>query len=294
MFSSGICRFVAGLGKKILIANSMALMADHVFNLSAMSDAYANVPVTLAWLGSVAYTLQIYYDFSGYSDMAIGLGWMFGFRFQENFNYPYVSDSVGEFWRRWHISLTTWFREYVYFPLGGSRISNMDTVAWNSFVVWVLTGMWHGAEWTFLLWGLWNFFFSSLERVTNFARRGIPPLMKHVYLLLVVNIGWVFFRASDLYQAFLFLRNMFGMNDNGFFSATATMFVREYWIFWALGILFSAPVMPRIGKALRDGGLGLYGRLVCAVYPFAVLGLFAVCVAWLVKGSYNPFIYFNF
>jgi alginate O-acetyltransferase complex protein AlgI len=161
---------------------------------------------------------------------------------------------VTEFWRRWHISLTTWFREYVYFPLGGSRVANMDAGARNALVVWLLTGMWHGAEWTFLLWGLWHFFFIIMERVTGLSKREVPSILKHVYLLLVVNIGWVFFRAKDLYHAFLFLKNMLGLNDNGFFSATALMFIREYWIFLALGALFSAPVMPGIGYALRNGG----------------------------------------
>ena len=152
-FSVGTCRFIAGLGKKVLLSNNFAVIADYIFNCYQGGGC----PVTLAWLGSFAYTLQLFFDFSGYSDMAIGLGLMFGFKFEENFNYPYISKSIGEFWRRWHISLGTWFKEYIYFPLGGSKVKNMDIVLRNMLVVWVFTGIWHGAEWTFLIWGLLNF-----------------------------------------------------------------------------------------------------------------------------------------
>jgi alginate O-acetyltransferase complex protein AlgI len=278
----------------MLLANSVALIADHCFSLSAMSRDTTSFPVTLAWLGSVAYTLQIYYDFSGYSDMAIGLGRMFGFEFRENFNYPYISDSVIEFWKRWHISLSTWFREYVYFPLGGSRVANKDTMVRNTLIVWMLTGIWHGAEWTFILWGIWHFMFIIFERVTNFSSRGIPKLLKHFYLLLAVNIGWVFFRAGDFYQACLYLRNMLGLNDNGFLSETALMFIRENWLFLVISIVFSAPIMPKIGDMIRSRSMGLCGSLLCIACPFMYIVLFALCVTYLVKGSYNPFIYFNF
>ena len=293
-FSYGVCRFIAGLGKKVLIANSMAVAADHVFNLSAMSESLTNVPVTLAWLGAFAYTLQIYYDFSGYSDMAIGLGHMFGFTFRENFNYPYSAVSIVDFWKRWHISLSTWCREYVYFPLGGSRVRNLDRAARNLFIVWMLTGIWHGAEWTFILWGLWHSVFIVFEHVAGFGKRKMPPLPGHIYTLLVVVTGWVFFRSGDLYQAFLYLRNMLWMNDNGFFSVTALMFLREYWVFFAVGALFSLPVMPKMGDMIRSRVMGFPGRIICLAYPFAMTALFIACVSYLVKGVYNPFIYFNF
>jgi alginate O-acetyltransferase complex protein AlgI len=293
-FSSGVARFVTGLGKKTLLANSMALVADHVFNISAMSAAETNVPASLAWVGAIAYTLQIYYDFSGYSDMAIGLGRMFGFEFLENFNYPYISLSISDFWRRWHISLSTWFREYVYFPLGGNRVASADTVVRNTFIVWLLTGIWHGADWSFVVWGLWNFTFIIVERVTNFDDAGIPRCLKHIYAMLAVIVGWVFFRAQDMYQALLYMKNMFGMNGNGFYSDTALMFLREYWLFFSLGIFFSTAVAPKISSMMRRRGMGAFGDLASAARPVAYMALFAACVAYLVRGSYNPFIYFNF
>ena len=164
----GLQRFVQGLAKKLLLANSMGAIADTVFSLTRLWHTQYLVPAALAWVGAAAYMLQIYLDFSAYSDIAIGLGGMFGFSFCENFNYPYIADSINEFWRRWHISLTRWFREYLYFPLGGSRTRNADFMVRNLLIVWLCTGIWHGANWTFVLWGLWNFLFAVLERVTGF------------------------------------------------------------------------------------------------------------------------------
>ena len=177
----GMCRFVQGLAKKLLLANSMGAIADTVFGLTRLWHTQYLVPAALAWVGAAAYMLQIYLDFSAYSDMAIGLGGMFGFSFCENFNYPYIADSINEFWRRWHISLTRWFREYLYFPLGGSRTRNADFMVRNLLIVWLCTGIWHGANWTFVLWGLWNFLFAVLERVTGFdewERKG--ALWRHI------------------------------------------------------------------------------------------------------------------
>lgn len=293
-FSYGICRFIIGLAKKVLIANSMAVIADHCFSMSAMSGTVTTVPVTLAWLGALAYMLQIYFDFSGYSDMAIGLGRMFGFKYKENFNYPYIAKSVVEFWRRWHISLSTWFREYVYIPLGGSRVENNDVMVRNTFIVWVLTGIWHGAEWTFLLWGMWYFVFIIFERVIDFANRRIPNFIRHIYLLLVVIIGWVLFRAEDLYQVTMYLGNMFGFNSNGFFSAEALMFLKEYWIVFLAGIVFSLPVAPKLSELIESGKMGIWGRILSVLYPVVIILLFIVVMAYLTKSAYNPFIYFNF
>jgi len=294
MVSSGCCRFITGVGKKILISNAMATIADHIFNLSAMSGSETIVPVSLAWLGILAYTLQIYFDFSGYSDMAIGLGRMFGFEFLENFNYPYVADSIVDFWRRWHISLSTWFREYVYFPLGGSRVANNDLMVRNTFIVWLLTGIWHGAEWAFLLWGMWNFAFIMLERIINFGELPIPKVFKHIYSLLIIGIGWMFFRAGDLYQAFLYLRNILGMNSNGFASDITVMFLREYWIFLAAGILFSMPIAPRISQVIKKRAMGNWSAVFNIAYPAVLMLIMIISVTYLAKGSYNPFIYFNF
>ena len=173
------------------------VVADNIYSLTEAGHQLVKIPVTLAWLGSFAYTLQIFFDFSGYSDMAIGLGKMFGFHFEENFNYPYISKSVSEFWRRWHISLSTWFREYVYFPLGGSRVENKDKMVRNLLVVWLLTGLWHGANWTFVFWGLFNFVCLLLERLFLFEKWKAHPVWKHLYTMLMVNFGWVLFRSES-------------------------------------------------------------------------------------------------
>ena len=226
MLSMGLCRFTVGLGKKVLLSNCFAAMADNIFNWSAIGVERYPVPVTLAWLGSLAYTLQIYYDFSAYSDMAIGLGLCFGFRFGENFNYPYSACCVSDFWRRWHISLTSWFREYVYIPLGGNRVANQDTMVRNMFVVWLLTGIWHGANWTFLFWGLYYFVLQLMERFFQIPKYAPGKPLCHLYTLLVVNAGWVIFRADNLYQAGRFFMNMLGLNHNGFFSDIAWMLLR--------------------------------------------------------------------
>ena len=193
-FSRGVCRFIVGLSKKVLLANNFAVVADQSFAFSAAD----NCSVAFAWLGAIAYTLQIYFDFSGYSDMAIGLGAMFGFHFPENFNYPYISKSVAEFWRRWHISLGSWFRDYVYFPLGGSRVKSKARLVFNLFIVWLLTGIWHGANFTFIAWGLIYFVLISLEKLTNFEKRNVNSAVRYIYTMFFVVIGWVFFRADSI------------------------------------------------------------------------------------------------
>lgn len=289
-FSVGCCRFLVGFSKKILLANNFALIADKVFDLTYSK----NIPVTFAWLGGIAYTLQIYYDFSAYSDMAIGLAGMFGFRLEENFNYPYISKSISEFWRRWHISLSTFFKEYVYFPLGGSRVENEDKMVRNTFIVWMLTGIWHGAEWTFFLWGLCNFVFILAERLFNFEKSNINNFVKHIYALAVIVIGWVLFRAENLEHAFLYLKNMFGLRSNGFFSNTAYMFIKEYLPFLVAGIIFATPIAKRINKLNVDKKMPVIGGILNILYPVVVIGLFVICMSYLVIGSYNPFIYFNF
>ena len=289
-FSVGCCRFLVGFSKKILLANNFALVTDQIFELTGAQT----VPASLAWLGAVAYTFQIYFDFSAYSDMAIGLAGMFGFRLEENFNYPYLSKSVGEFWRRWHISLSTFFREYVYFPLGGSRVENQDKMVRNTFVVWLLTGIWHGAEWTFILWGLCNFVFIMGERLFKFEKSNVPNAIKHVYALFVIIIGWVLFRAENLSQAFVYIKNMFGLNGNGFASDTALMFVKEYLPFFVGGIIFSTPIAKRINKMNAEKKMPVIGNILTVIYPVVIIGLFLISMCYLVIGSYNPFIYFNF
>lgn len=287
-FSVGTCRFITGLGKKLLIANSMAIIADRIFEMNTISS----IPLSLAWLGSIAYTLQIFFDFSGYSDMAIGIGLMFGFKFEENFNYPYISKSITEFWRRWHISLGAWFKDYVYFPLGGSRVKNKDKVLRNLFIVWLLTGIWHGAEWTFILWGLLNFVFIVMEKFFAIDKMTKHKVIRRGYTLFVVNLGWVLFRSTNLVEAGKFISSMFGFGGKGFWSDYTFMFLKEYSVFIIAAIILSTPIAKRMNKFIVDG---VRGRKILEFgYPFAIMGLFLICVSYLTKGTYNPFIYFNF
>ena len=276
-FSSGFARFSVGLAKKVLLANYVALIADNLFARTSVG-----LSVCSAWLGAIAYTLQIYFDFSGYSDMAIGLGRMFGFHFIENFNYPYIASSVTDFWRRWHISLSTWFRDYVYIPLGGSRVARGKWVR-NLFVVWLLTGIWHGANWTFLVWGLFFFALLLLERTTGLAAklRGFS----HLYTLLMVVVGWVLFRSESLSLAGTYLGAMFGIGATGFSDGVFTYYLSGgKWILLAASIA-CLPVVPWVRRRAR-----LPRPLVAA----AVAVLFVLAVVVCVKATYNPFIYFNF
>lgn len=276
-FTDGVERFLAGICKKVLLADIMAIFADRIFNQVAAGESIA---VSMAWLGAIAYTLQIYYDFSAYSDMAIGLGRMFGFSFEENFNYPYVASSVTEFWRRWHISLSTWFRDYVYISLGGNRGGKWKTYR-NLFVVWLLTGIWHGAGWNYVLWGLWYFVFLIIEKQIPEKKAGIFKAAGHVYTLLVVVIGWILFRAPSLQIAATYLKTMFGIGAEAGFSMTTLFYLKDNWMFFLCAILFSVPIAEKIRKCkwLYQGLLAL---------------LFLVSLIYIIKGSYSPFIYFSF
>lgn len=293
-FSIGCTRFTTGFCKKVILANAFAILADSIFELSKVGTQTYEIPVAMAWLGAIAYTLQIFFDFSAYSDMAIGLGLIFGFEFEENFNYPYISKSISEFWRRWHISLSTWFKEYVYFPLGGSRVENKDKMIRNTFVVWLLTGIWHGAEWTFILWGLCNFVFIILERLFRFEESKVPNAIKHIYAMFVVIIGWVLFRAENLQFAREYFMNMFGVNNNGFINDTTIMLVREYFVFIIAGIILSTPIAKRFNKLCVEGRMKIVNKCAVVVYPIVLMLLFFISLSYLVIGSYNPFIYFNF
>ena len=281
-FSAGCVRFITGLGKKVLIANQLAVVADRAFGL----DGGALSP-SFAWLGSLCYTMQIYYDFSGYSDMAIGLGRMFGFRFLENFSYPYLSCSVTEFWRRWHISLSTWFRDYVYFPLGGSRVESPWQHIRNLFVVWLLTGLWHGANWTFIAWGLLYFVLLVLEKYAHVGR-GWPAAVRWLYTFLMVNFAWVLFRADSLGAAGHYLCAMFGLGERD--SGLTLFYLRENWLVLLAAAAFAVPAARWLReKAERRSSLALD-----AGYAAAALLMFVVAASYIVKGTYNPVIYFNF
>jgi len=288
-FSAGCVRFVTGLGKKVLIANQLALVADRVFDLDA-----AALPVQMAWLGAICYSFQIYYDFSGYSDMAIGLGRMFGFRFLENFDHPYAAVSITDFWRRWHISLSTWFRDYLYIPLGGNRVSWKRHIL-NLLVVWLLTGLWHGANWTFLVWGLAYFVLLVLEKYCQLGASWPSPL-RRLFTLTMVNFLWMLFRADNLEHARLFFLAMCGMGGSAGASLTAGLYFRENLVILVLAVLFSFP-LARVLRHLIDarrGGSGDLSLLWDVLYAAGITAIAVLSVAYLVKESYNPFIYFRF
>lgn len=281
--TDGIRRFVVGLSKKVLISNTVGLVADTLFaaDVSGLNAA-------AAWIGAVSYMLQIYFDFSGYSDMAIGLGEMFGFHFKENFNYPYISGSIREFWRRWHMSLSGWFQEYLYIPLGGSRKGKIRTVI-NKFIVFLCTGIWHGANVTFLFWGLYHGCFLMLEEIVPAIREQggkVKSFFQHVYTLLVVLIGFVFFRADSMHQGAAWIKTMF----TGFGSNTAAMSLALeqltplYLVTAAVGIVACCPVKMLVKK----------GRAYEAVTAAGSLALLLLCMLSLASGTYNPFIYFRF
>ena len=283
-FSQGCVRFIIGLGKKVLLSNNLAIIADKAFSMP--SD---QLSTTLAWLGAISYSFQILYDFSGYSDMAIGLGKMFGFHFDENFNYPYISSSISEFWRRWHISLGSWFRDYVYFPLGGIRVDTKLKLIRNLFVVWVLTGIWHGANWTFVFWGFLYFILITIEKLARFERSTRLRIFGHIYTLFFVCMGWVLFRSADLPAAFTYLGRMFGAG--GFHTDNyARFYFLDHLLFLILGVLCSTPLIPYLKQKLHyEEHFVSY-----IVTPLFYILVFFISLTYIVKGSYNPFIYFNF
>ena len=287
MTAKGVRRFITGLSKKLLIANTMALAADYVYGLDTDS-----LTLPLAWLGAVSYLFHIYFDFSGYSDMAIGLGAMFGFTFKENFNYPYISQSMQEFWRRWHISVSTWFKEYLYFPLGGNRKGKVRT-ALNKLIVFFCTGLWHGASLNFIVWGLLNGVFMMAESYGIINTKKFPRVLRHCYAVLVTVIAFVFFRADDLGTACRFISRMFDPTKGS--GAGTSMFLAQltpmYLTMLALAVLFSMPVVSAV-KSRLSSPKALAAGEVCT---FGVsLVLLAVCIITLSSASYNPFIYFRF
>ncbi len=293
-FVSGIELFIIGLGKKVLLANNFAIVADKIFD----TGGYEAMSVGAAWVGALAYTLQIYFDFGGYSDMAIGLGRMFGFHFLRNFNYPYIARSVTDFWRRWHMSLSQWFRDYVYIPLGGNRKGTARMVL-NLLAVWLLTGLWHGANWTFVLWGLYYFVFLVVEKLTGLSRL-LPklPVISNLLVLLVVVVGWVLFRAADVDAAFAYIGAMFGVFGNPLTDEMFFFQLGENTVHFAAAAVACVPWLPAVGRLLAGAGIrpgeGVFGRLLGIVRDVLLLLILLLALASLAKGSYNPFIYFNF
>lgn len=291
LFSDGLRRFISGLGKKIIIANTFAVVSEKSF---ASGD---ELSIAFAWLGALCYTFQIFFDFSGYSDMAIGLGKMFGFQFLENFNYPYISKSITEFWRRWHMSLGSWFRDYVYIPLGGSRVKTKRRLIFNLFIVWLLTGIWHGASWRFVAWGLLYFVLLTFEKLTNIPKKSNHFITKNMYqcfTMFVVIIGWVIFGESSFKNAIRHLLAMFGLLNNKFIDTVAIFEFKEVFVFLIIAALLSTPIFKNIDeKICRTENRIAINVLAVLKVCFYIL-LFILSISYLAIGAHNPFIYFNF
>lgn len=280
----GARRFMIGLGKKILIANILGELCD---TFRASDDK----SVLFFWLYAVAYSLHIYFDFSGYSDMAIGLGKIFGFDFLENFNYPYISASITEFWRRWHMSLGSWFRDYVYIPLGGNRVSRLRHL-FNIFVVWMLTGFWHGAAWNFIVWGLFFAVLLMVEKLWLLKYLKKSRVLSHIYVVVLIIISFVIFDASSMGQAFSYIGSMFGAGGYPLVSTEFLYYLRSYGVVLILGIIGATPLPKKLWNRIAATNIG--SNIMTFAEPIALSALLLCCSAYLVDGSYNPFLYFRF
>ncbi len=277
-FSQGVLRFIEGLGKKVLLANNIGMLWETIKALPA-----GELTFVASWLGIIAFGLQLYFDFSGYSDMAIGLGHMMGFKFPENFNYPYISKSVTEFWRRWHMTLGGWFREYLYIPMGGNRVGKVKFYR-NLLVVWFLTGFWHGAGWNFILWGLFFGALIIIERAGLLAwLERLPKVVSHVYLLVAIMISWVFFALESGSHITGYFKAMFGIGEAGFVNTETLYYLTNYAIVLAIGIAVATPVMNKVKEKLHP----------CLLYGF-YMGMLVLSTAYLVDSTFNPFLYFRF
>lgn len=283
-FIVGARRFLIGLCKKVLLANNLAIAVDFAFSLQS-----TELSVAMGWVAAIGYLMQVYFDFSGYSDMAIGLGRMFGFHFLENFNYPILSRSVTEFWRRWHISLATWFRDYLYFPLGGSHVKTKARLLFNMCVVWSLTGFWHGADWKFMLWGFGLFVVLAIERLTGASKWLSKHRIGWLYASPLVSVMTVLVRATSIQDAGIIYRSMFGFSGAGFWNAATSVIFREYGWFMLAAFLCCLPLYEIFRKYFRmpDGAVRIGGSVL-------LIALSLVAVTYVATNNYNPFIYFNF
>lgn len=285
MFGEGVEVFISGLAKKVLLANNIGILWSQIKAMPVQE-----LSVVSAWIGIIAFTFQIYFDFSGYSDMAIGLGKMFGFDLMKNFDYPYTSKSVTEFWRRWHISLGSWFREYVYIPLGGNRCKISKQLR-NLFVVWFLTGFWHGANWNFILWGLYYGTILTIEKflLKDWLKK-IPGLFTHLYTMVIVIIGWVFFECESITQGMKFIKVMFGLGGNAFVDRASVYYIYTNILLFVVLIICSTPILKRAVSRIRER-MKMAGSMIVPVMYFILIFL---STAYLVNESYNPFLYFRF
>lgn len=284
-FSLGVRCFIIGLGKKILIANVLGEIVS-AFKSSGESS------LLFVWLYAISYTLQIYFDFSAYSDMAIGLGRMIGFEFTKNFDYPYISTSVSEFWRRWHISLGIWFRDYVYIPLGGNRKGIAKQIR-NILIVWALTGLWHGASWNFVVWGLWYAVVLIFEKLC-FGKylKKLPKIVSHIYVMAVVIVGFVIFDSTDIVSAVELLKNMFGIGITDLAGEMSLYYLKSYASVLILGVVASMPIAAKAVKRIKQSETGL--NIINAAEPIFTALILIVCTAYIIDGSFNPFLYFRF
>lgn len=280
----GMRRFLLGLGKKVLIANLLGELCS-IFRESNDKS------VLFFWLYAAAYALHVYFDFSGYSDMAIGLGKIFGFDFRENFNYPFIAKSITEFWRRWHMSLGSWFRDYVYIPLGGNRVSAPRHLL-NILVVWMLTGFWHGAAWNFVIWGLYFAGLLILEKIWLLKSLEGKPVIGHFYVTAAVAVSFVIFDASDLQQAFSYLKAMFGGSGYPLLSSEFLYYFRSYLVVFVIALFGATPLPAKLRGRIRQTAAGEH--VLTITEPLALIALLLICTAFLVDGSYNPFLYFRF
>ena len=282
LFAKGARRFVFGLGKKMLFANVFG-------ELVAIYKDIDNHTFLFTWMYIIAYALQLYFDFSAYSDMAIGMGHIMGFKFLENFNYPYIANSITDFWRRWHMSLSSWFRDYIYIPLGGNRVSTPRYIL-NILTVWMLTGFWHGADWNFIMWGG---FFGIILLFEKFVLTDIleksPKMLRHLYVIIIVTIGWAFFDAMDFKSAFTVIGQMFGIRTDGFADKESLYYLKSYAIPFLLGIVGSTPLPKNLATRLYSKQV-----LITILEPVSVLLILIAATAKMVDGSFNPFIYFRF
>ena len=290
-FSSGVVRFLIGLSKKVLIANNMALVADAAWKLIIGDRLEASV--AMAWLGAISYTLQIYFDFSGYSDMAIGLGKIFGFDFPENFKHPYIATSLTEFWRRWHISLSSWFRDYVYIPLGGSRRGEARTYI-NLMIVWLLTGIWHGAKYTFVVWGLLYGILLMIEKVicAHKAIRKqslIQRIAGRIYTMIVVTLAWVIFRSDSINDSLIYILGMFGRGSGKLVDRVFVAYLKQNICFYIPAIIGCMPILESL-----EIKFGEKNPIYNVAFGATVLAGFVISVSYIINNGYNPFIYFNF
>ncbi len=276
-YKSGFVRFLRGLFKKVLLANNMGLLWSII-----SSYDISNISVLTSWLGIIAYSFQIYFDFSGYSDMAIGIGKMLGFNYPENFNYPYISKSITEFWRRWHMSLSTWFKDYVYIPLGGNRCSKIKHIR-NILIVWLLTGLWHGSNWNFIIWGLYFGIILLLEKfIYGRVLEKLPKVFRHIYALLLIIIGWLIFAFEDVNIIKTYLLSMFGLNGNLVLDSNFIFYTINNLVFLSACIIFSIPIKFKSNK------------FISIITTITYIILFILVVAFLVSDTYNPFLYFRF